>query len=84
MVVTLGQQYHVGENPTVILYTCVNRHAGTPNKTKTKTRAWVTAQFVTFGSRVGWVSMKEISTNVDVERYILPYKFPFFLSFLPF
>ena len=29
MVVTLGQQYNVGEKPTVILYTYINRHAGT-------------------------------------------------------
>ena len=34
MVVTLGQQYNVGEKPTVILYTYINRHAGTPNITK--------------------------------------------------
>ena len=33
MVVTLGQQYDVGEKPTVILYTRINHHAGTPNKT---------------------------------------------------
>ena len=26
----LGQQYNVGEKPTVILYTYINRHAGTP------------------------------------------------------
>ena len=34
MVVTLGQQYNVGEKPTVILYTTciINRHAGTPEK----------------------------------------------------
>ena len=32
MVVTLGQQYNVEEKPTVILYTYINRHAGTPNK----------------------------------------------------
>ena len=32
MVVTLGQQYNVGEKPTVILYTYINRHAGTPDK----------------------------------------------------
>ena len=36
MVVTLGQQYHAGEKPTVILYTYINRHAGIPNKTKAK------------------------------------------------
>ena len=32
MVVTLGQQYNIGEKPTVILYTYINRHAGTPDK----------------------------------------------------
>ena len=26
---TLGQQYNIGEKPTVILYTYINRHAGT-------------------------------------------------------
>ena len=29
---TLGQQYNVGEKPTVILYTYINRHAGTPKQ----------------------------------------------------
>ena len=29
-------QYNVGEKPTVILYTYINRHAGTPSKTKAK------------------------------------------------
>ena len=29
-VVTSGQQYNIGEKPTVILYTYINRHAGTP------------------------------------------------------
>ena len=32
----LGQQYNVGDKPTVILYTYINRHAATPNKTRTK------------------------------------------------
>ena len=32
MVVTLDQQYNIGEKPTVILYTYINRHAGTPEK----------------------------------------------------
>ena len=42
--------YHVGEKLTVILYNYINRHAGTPNKAKTKTRrAWITAQFVKLG-----------------------------------
>ena len=29
-VVTLGQQYNVGEKPTVILYTYINHHAQPP------------------------------------------------------
>ena len=32
MTVTLGQQYNIGEKPTVILDTYINRHAGTPEK----------------------------------------------------
>ena len=32
MVVTLGRQYNVGEKLTVILYTYIDRHAGTPDK----------------------------------------------------
>ena len=36
MVVTLGQEYNVGEKPTVMLYTYINRHAGTPDKRKKK------------------------------------------------
>ena len=38
MVVTLGQQYNVGEKPTVILYTYINRHAGTPDKKQKQNR----------------------------------------------
>ena len=36
MVVILGQQYNLGEKPTVILYTYINRHAEQPNIAKTK------------------------------------------------
>ena len=32
MVVPSGQQYNIGEKPTVILYSYINRHAGTPEK----------------------------------------------------
>ena len=32
MEITLGQQYNVEEKSTVILYTYINRHAGTPEK----------------------------------------------------
>ena len=38
MVVTLGQQYNIGEKPTVILYTYINRHAGTPEKKRNKNK----------------------------------------------
>ena len=38
MVVTSGQQYHVGEKPTVILHTYINRHAGTPDKKQKQNR----------------------------------------------
>ena len=36
MVVTLDQQYHVGEKPTVVmlLRTYINPHTGTPDKKK--------------------------------------------------
>ena len=32
MQITLGQQYNVGEKPTVMLYIYINRHVGTPEK----------------------------------------------------
>ena len=32
MQITLGQQYNIGENPTVMLYTYFNRQAGTQEK----------------------------------------------------
>ena len=32
MVVTLGQQYNIGEKPTVLLHTYNNRHVETPEK----------------------------------------------------
>ena len=37
MVVPLGQQYNIGEKPTVILYSYINRHAGTPEKQQRQT-----------------------------------------------
>ena len=46
MVVTLGQQYNVGEKPTVILYTNINRHAGTPNKKQNKTKNNVVHHYI--------------------------------------
>ena len=47
MVVTLGQQYNVaynvGEKPTVILYTYINRHAG-PSNITTSVKGWHTGR----------------------------------------
>ena len=36
MQITLGQQFNVGEKPTVILYIYINRHAGTPENIENK------------------------------------------------
>ena len=35
-IVKLGQQYNIGEKPTVILYTYINRHAGTQKRKQRK------------------------------------------------
>ena len=40
-VITLGQQYNAGEKPSVMLYTYINRHAGTPDKNKNKNKTIV-------------------------------------------
>ena len=46
----IGSTVRVGGKTTVILYTYINHHAGTPGKTKTKdTMSLGTAQFVTLG-----------------------------------
>ena len=56
LIVTLGQQYNVGEKPTVILYTYyINRHAGTPDKTRIKdTMSLDYISICNIGSRIGW------------------------------
>ena len=74
MIVTLGQQYHVGGKLTVIQYTHINHNAGTPHKTKTKdTMSLDCSSVCNTGSRVVWVSMKEICYQavMSVEGYIL-------------
>ena len=53
MVVTLGQQYNTGEKPTVmLLYTYINRHEGTPDKTQNKNIVYVCV----FSSHSFWTS----------------------------
>ena len=44
----LGQQYNVGEKPTVILYIYINRHVGTPEK-QLKTKDNVISYTITHG-----------------------------------
>ena len=46
MVVTLSQQYNVGEKPTVILYTYINRRAEPPSITKQKTMQYIVKRVV--------------------------------------
>ena len=75
MVVTWGQQYHVGEELTAILYTYITRHAGTPSKTNTRdTMSLDTAHFCYIGSRIGWVSALlyyHIASHQANDYYIL-------------
>ena len=63
MVITLGQQYNVGEKPTVILYTYINRHAGTPEKQQKQKQCSTSSNMVVIiycyiGCK-GWVGGKE-------------------------
>ena len=63
MVVRLGQQYNVGEKPTVLLYIYINRHAGTLLIKKTRTKDTMSLDYnsiCNIGSRIGSVVMKEI------------------------
>ena len=78
MVVTVGQQDNVGEKPTVILYTYVNRHAETPSNTETKdTMSLDYSSICYIGSRIGWVSMKErFKSWMDVEMEKCPVTIP--------
>ena len=46
VVTLLGQKYNVGEKPTVILYTYINRHAGTPEKQQKKQNNVVVCMYV--------------------------------------
>ena len=62
--VTLGQEYHVEEKPTVMLYTYKNRHAGTSSKTETKdTMSLSTAQICYIEFRISFV-LSSVSESV--------------------
>ena len=43
--VVLGSTVHVGEKPTVIRYTYINRHAEPPNITKQKTLEYIVIRY---------------------------------------
>ena len=59
-IVTLGQQYSVGEKTTVILYTYINRHAEPLNIKKTEDTV---------------VYSQEGSNNIDYDNSVVePYK----------
>ena len=68
MAVTLGQQYNVGEKPTVILYTYINHHAEPPIITKHKHCCCSTIIVPSNHTRIGaWVNSKivgEKSTSI--------------------
>ena len=57
LVVTLGQQYNVGEKPTAILYTYINHHAQPPIIPQHNHSCYIT-------SRIRWVFKKKIRTDV--------------------
>ena len=44
-VTTSGQQYNIGEKHSVILYTCINLHAGTP-KPQSRNSVSLGAQYI--------------------------------------
>ena len=52
VVVTLGQQYNVGEKPTAILYTYINHHAQPPIIPQHNHSCYIT-------SRIRWVFKKK-------------------------
>ena len=73
VVVTSGQQYHI-EKPTVALYTYINRHAGTPDKAKTRQPRTGDADFVSSNiatDRVMYVWSSHIA-RVKINRVRLP------------
>ena len=74
MVVTLGQQYNVGEKATVTLYTYINRHIGLLDKTETENDMSLDYSSICYiWSRIEWVSMKDngkLSNNYSYGTYL--------------
>ena len=65
MEITSGLQYNVGEKPTVILYTYINRLAGIPEKTvKTKQRQCSTPSHIMVVIIYFYIGYKYIATTI--------------------
>ena len=85
MLVAQGQQYNIGERPTVVLYTYTNRHVGTPKPGSSRSPNlikginvefwWCTAVLVrsSSGGDICSTPSKPSSTSV-YELDILPWK----------
>ena len=77
MVVTLGQEYNIGEKPIVILYTYnINRHAGTPKKTQRKQNSTSSSNMVVIiycyiGCEAEVTTWKRNREDHDVDIFII-------------
>ena len=65
-VITSGRQYNIGEKPSVILYTYINLHAGTP-KPKSCCSECESVSAVTDSTKYGSVEGSFVSKNPTVE-----------------
>ena len=66
MVVTLGQQCNTGANPTVILYTYINRHAGTPEKQRRQNST--SSNIIIYNNNIGY--KYEFTTALKREQRV--------------
>ena len=68
MVVTLGQQFNIGEKPNVILYTYINRHAGTPGKQRKQKHCSTSSNMVAINTVTYLVGYKDEFTTLKREQ----------------
>ena len=71
MEITLGQQYNVGEKPTVILYTYINRHAGTQEK-QTRNNVFSTPSYMVLVIIYYYIGYKYKATTWYLNGFELP------------
>ena len=69
-VITSGRQYNIGEKPSVILYTYINLHAGTPKPHPFNLR--VLDYSVVIWSYMILEKLKEINVSVQCNGGLLP------------